>query len=145
MGRGCRIALAVAEPDRIAMAKHDVVGAGSTVYRLVKVVAHGIVIGQVLEVRSIPVLDVIKAHGGRPFAGGCGVGRVLGAEVAGCARPLVPAPTVVSTQGNSAASHPEGLLAVAWLTSAIQLLPHLVEAMHRAGGIGVVGEGVSVG
>ena len=29
--------------------------------------------------------------------------------------------------------------------AAIQLLPHLVEAMHRAGGIGVVGECIAVG
>ena len=139
------IALAVAEPDRVAMAKHDVVGAGSTVYRLVEIVAHRIGIGQVLEVRSVAVLNVIETHGGGTFAGGRGVGRIVGAEVGRllesvCARAYRGFNP--GKQGCVAAGRIRGRCVG---DAAIQLLPHLVEAMHRAGRVGVVGKRRFVG
>ena len=36
------MAFAIAEPDRVAMAEHDVVGTGAAFDRLVEVVAHGV-------------------------------------------------------------------------------------------------------
>ena len=69
--------LAVAEPNGVAMAQHDVVGAGPTVYRLVEVVTHGVVIGQALEIWHVALLHVIKAQSRRAFAGHLGRRRVL--------------------------------------------------------------------
>src|SRR6202000_664053 len=40
MRRNSGVSLAVAEEDHVAMAQHDVVGAGSTVDRLMEVIAH---------------------------------------------------------------------------------------------------------
>ena len=66
-------------------------------------------------------------------------------KFAGCAAPLVPAPTVTSTHENSLPLQPEGLSRRRALDAAVQLLPHLVEAMHRARRVGVVGERAAVG
>ena len=55
-------------------------------------------------------------------------------KLAGCVAPLVPAPTVTSTQENSLPLQPEGLSQ--WrLEAAVELLPHLVEAVHGAGAV----------
>ena len=81
MRRNCRVALAVAEPDHVAVAEHDVVGAGATVDGLVEVVAHRIVISELLEVRHVAVLDVIKAHCRGTFAGGHSTFGKVRAEV----------------------------------------------------------------
>ena len=126
------VAVAVAEPDRVARAEHDVIGAGAAHHRLMIVVAHRIGVGEVLEIRRVALLDVVEAHRGRAFAG-----RRVG-EPAGCAAPLEPAPTVTSTQGKRSARQPEAF-AVRGGGVAIELLPHLEEAMHRARRIGVVG------
>ena len=64
------IALAVAEPDHIAVAEHDVVGAGAAVDRLVEVVAHRVVVGEALEVRRVALLHVVEAERRGAFAGG---------------------------------------------------------------------------
>ena len=64
----------------------------------------------------------------------------------GCAKPLVPAPTVTSTQENKlrvAAREPFGAVDV--IRGAIELLPHLIEAVNGAGSVGVVGEEIAVG
>ena len=47
------IAVAIAEPDGIAVAEHDVVGARAAIDGLVEVVAHRVVVGEVLEVGSV--------------------------------------------------------------------------------------------
>ncbi len=122
------------------MAQHDVVGARAAVDRLVEVVAHREVVGQALEVRRVPVLHVVEAQCGRAFTGRLGGGRVLGAEVgrlrqavgAGAHRRLDP-----GEQGRVAA---RGAVRRRVLQAAVQLLPHLVEAMHRACRVGVVVE-----
>ena len=58
---------------------------------------------------------------------------------AGWGLPLLPAPMVISTQGNRSLVQPDGLAVGASRRGAVGLLPHLVEAMHRAGGVAVVG------
>ena len=68
------IAVPVAEPDRVAVAEHDVVGAGAAVDGLVEVVAHGVVVGQALEVGHVALLHVVEAQRGGAFAGGLGRG-----------------------------------------------------------------------
>ena len=144
VGRGRWVTLAVAEPDRVAVAEHDVIGAGPAVHGLVEVVTHRIGIRQILEVRSVTVLDVIEAHGGRTFASDGGVGRILGAE--GCR--LLKAVCA----GAHGYFHPWKQLCAAAgriagrrvINAAIQLLPHLVETVHRAGRVRVISESVSI-
>src|ERR1700722_19930677 len=63
------VSLAIAEPDHVAMAEHDVVCAGAALHGLVEIVAHGEVVGEELEIWSIPLLNVVEAHGGRAFTG----------------------------------------------------------------------------
>ena len=48
-----RMAVAVAEPDHVAVAEHDVVRAGAAIDGLVEVVAHRVVVGELLEVGSV--------------------------------------------------------------------------------------------
>ena len=50
----------LSEVDHVAVAKHDVIRARTTINRLVEVVAHRVVIGKLLEVRSIAFLDVVE-------------------------------------------------------------------------------------
>src|SRR5260221_9813049 len=57
VGRDGRIAAGVAEPDGIAEAKHDAVEAGAAHCRLVVVVAHGAIVGELLEVWGIFLQD----------------------------------------------------------------------------------------
>ena len=139
------ISLAIAEPDRVAVAEHDVVRARSAVHRLVEVVAHRILVGQLLEVRHVAVLHVVKAQRGRALAGGYSVGRILSAEVRRLRETVRARAHRHFHPGKQCASQPEGLLAEALAAIAIQLLPHLVEAVHRARRIGVIGEGIAVG
>ena len=76
-GGVCGVAVAVAEPDRVAVAEHDVVGAGAAVDGLVEVVAHRVGVGEALEVGRVALLHVVEAQRGRAFTGGRGVGRVV--------------------------------------------------------------------
>ena len=57
----------------------------------------------------------------------------------GCAAPLEPAPIVTSTHGNRSFRQPDGIGWRGVRGGAIHLLEHLVEAVHRAGRVGVVG------
>jgi hypothetical protein len=63
------IAFAVAEPHRVTAPEHDVVGAGAALHGLVKIVAHGVIIGELLEIGHIALLHVVEAHGRRTLAG----------------------------------------------------------------------------
>src|SRR6202020_3558615 len=69
--------------DRVSVAEHDVIGARAAVDRLVEVVAHGIGVSEMLEIRSVAVLNVVEGHGGGTFASCRCRGRVLGTEVGG--------------------------------------------------------------
>ena len=62
-----RVAVAIAEPDRVSVAQHDVIRARAAVDGLVKVVAHRIFIREFLEVRRVALLHVVKAQRGRTF------------------------------------------------------------------------------
>ena len=66
---------------------------------------------------------------------------VVSLKVDDWAKPLEPAPIVVSTQGKRSAVHPLGFDEVALRGVAIHLLPHLVEAVDRAVVVGIVGMG----
>ena len=70
------ISVAIAEPDRVGVAKHDVIGACASKEGLVEVIADGVLIGQALEVGSIALLHVVESEGGRSFAGGLRVGTL---------------------------------------------------------------------
>ena len=72
---------AVAKPDHVAVAEHDVIRARAAVDRLVEVVAHRVIVREALEVRSIALLNVIEPHRGRAFSGRLRRGRVFRAEV----------------------------------------------------------------
>ena len=105
------------------------VGTGAAHHRLVEIVADRILIGQRLEVRRITILDVIKSHGRGSLAGGCDV-KICGLRLTIRAR----------SHGNF---HPREQRGIATrlifisgvLDAAIQLLPHLVEAVNRTGGV----------
>ncbi len=56
------MARAVAEPSGIARTERDVVRAGATFDRLVEVVAHREVVGEVLEVRRVTLGHVVESH-----------------------------------------------------------------------------------
>src|SRR5579872_1210010 len=75
MRRNRGMPVAVAEPDHVAVTEHDVVGAGAAVDGLVEVIAHGVVVGEGLEVGCVALLDVIEAEGGGAFAGEGGFGN----------------------------------------------------------------------
>ena len=136
--RNFRVAVAVAEPDRVAVAEHHVVGAGSALGRLVVVVAHRVAVGELLQIGRVALLDVVEAHRGRAFAGrrmvNGGLRRAVGAR----------ADRRLSTQGNRSDRQPQPLVAIGGCGVAVELLPHLEEAMHRARRIGVVGVSLRV-
>ena len=140
------VAVAIAEPDGVAVAQHDVIRAGAAIHGLVEVVAHRVIVGEALEVRGVAVLDVVEAHRRGSFAGGqWQLERIFGAEVrrlrdAVCARADRDFHPGEQSRRRSRKGSRDGLA-----DAAIELLPHLVEAMHRAGGIRVVGKGAAVG
>ena len=115
----------VVEPDRVAGAEHDVVGAGAAVNRLVIIVAHRIGVGELLEIGHVPLLDVEKAHRRRTlFIGEAGRRRL--AVAAGADRRFDPWEEVVLADRGTRER------------AAVELLPHLVEAVDRALHINVV-------
>src|SRR6266481_2867487 len=61
--RSCRNAIAVGPENGVAAAQHDVVSPRTAHERLMKVVAHGVLIGEALENRSVSGLDVVEGHG----------------------------------------------------------------------------------
>ena len=77
---------AVGEVDGIAVAEHDVVGAGAALHGLVEVVAHRVGVGEILEVGSVALLHVVEAERGGAFTGGGGAGQVVDVEIGGLLR-----------------------------------------------------------
>ena len=73
-----RMARAVAEPEEIAVAEHDVIHPRAAVDRLMIVVAHRELIGEALEIRRIAVLHVVEAERLGTLARGRRAGRVVG-------------------------------------------------------------------
>ena len=123
----------VAEPDGVAGAQHDVIRAGASHHGLMEVVAHREVVGEGLQVGRIALQHVVEAHGGRAFTGGGVVeaGRLRLAIGASADRGLQPRATSRSCiRWDSLRVRTRGL--------AVELLPHLVEAVDRAVVVGVV-------
>jgi hypothetical protein len=55
MGRLGGVAIRVTEPDRIAIAEHDVIGSGTALNRLMEVIAHRTGVGVMSEIAASPV------------------------------------------------------------------------------------------
>ena len=131
------MALAVAVPDRIGEAELDMVGHSAAHHGLMEIVAQRVVIGQALHVRSIAFEHVKELHGSGTFARANEVGRrkkIAGrrAIAAGADGYFNPRKQVVLAAARIFSGRRREV--------AIRLLPHLVEAVHRAIGIIVVGE-----
>src|SRR6266478_6732347 len=129
------IAIRVAEPDRIAKAKHDAVQTGSAHSWLMVVVAHGVIVGELLEVGHVALQNVIEAHDCATLAGGFCSRRIVGAEVGRLGLAIH-----VRTYGNCSPGKKIGFAATrirlcGISNIAVGLLPHLVEAVNRAGGV----------
>jgi hypothetical protein len=69
-GRSGDVAVAIAIPQSIGVAEHDVVGAGAAHYGLMHVVVQGVVVSQKLHVRSVALLHVVETQRVGAFAGG---------------------------------------------------------------------------
>jgi len=118
--------------DGVAKAEHDVVGTGTAHDGLVEVVADGVLIGELFEVRGVALRHVVEAHGGGAFAGG-GVAEGAGlrlAVAAGADGGLNPREEVVQAAA--------GVVLGGVVGVAVGLLPHLEEAVDGAVGVGVV-------
>src|SRR4051812_31928949 len=113
MRRRQGIAVAIAEPDRVASTEHDVVGAGAAFHRLMKIIAHRISVGELLEIGHVPLLDVVEAH----RRGALFIGKIRWRREAVAARTdglFDPSEKVIlATEGGGA----------------VELLPHLVKAV----------------
>lgn len=83
------VAVAIAEPDGIAEEEQDFVEARAAHHGLVIVVADGVVVGQILGVRGVALLHVVKAHRRCAFASGYFTGSVIPAEVRGLGLPVI--------------------------------------------------------
>ena len=126
-----RFAGRIAVPDHVGMAEHDVIRAGAAVHGLVKVVAHRVIVRKALQVRDVALLHVVEPERARALSGRRGVRRILGAEVlglrgavgAGADRHLHPGEQLPGAAGRILARRSGDV--------AIDLLPHLIEAMHR--------------
>jgi hypothetical protein len=64
------VAMGIAEEESITKTQHDAVGSGAAHYWLVVVIAHGVGVGQIVQVWRIAFLHVVKAHGGGTFTSG---------------------------------------------------------------------------
>src|SRR5208337_1732271 len=125
-----RVAFAVAEPDRIAGAQHDVVGAGAAEDRLMVIVAHRVGVRERLQIGRVALLNIEKEHRRRTFANI--VGGLRRAVGAGGDGGLDPGKEIMAATRRVVLGRGAG--------GAIELLPHLEQAMHGARRVGVVRE-----
>jgi len=126
--RGSGNARPIAEPDCVAGAHHDVIGAGAAQDGLVVVVAHRVAVGERFQIGRVAGLDVEKRHRSRSFADPAG--RLRCAVGAGGNGALDPREKIGAAAGR-----------IGWGRSrrgAVELLPHLEQAVDRARGVGVV-------
>ena len=119
------------------------IGAGAAIDGLVEVIAHREIVREKLEVGHIALLNVVKTEGGRTFTRSYGrARRPFCAEV--CRQ--WQAVEFLRGAGSGSYFDPREQLGVATgriletrvLQAAIQLLPHLVEAMDRTCRIRVI-------
>ena len=127
------------------MAKHDVVGAGAAVDGLVEVVAHRVLVRQAREIGRVTLLHVVEAERGRTFSRGHCAWCILGAEGLGLRSAVGTGADGHFDPGEQIAGAAGRIVPAGGALAAIQLLPHLVEAMHRARGVALVGERIAVG
>src|SRR5712664_509273 len=132
-----RCASSIAKPDGVAKAKHDAVGASAAHDGLVIVVAHRITIGEFLEIGHVTLQDVVEAHGGRAFTRCFRGRRIIGAEVRRLRRAIYVGADGQFGPGEKISKAAAGIVVSRVSGVAIELLPHLVEAMDGAGGVGV--------
>ena len=126
-GRG--IAVAVGIIQRVGIAEHHHVGEGSAHHRLMVVVVERVFAGQLRQIGRVALGDVVEAHRDIAFLQQRGRRRVWRriAVAAGGDRLLDPGEEIGLA---SARILPRDLRGVA-----VELLPHLVEAMHRAAAV----------
>src|SRR5579883_1500003 len=124
------IAFAIAVPNSIADPNHHRIRTSTTHDRLMVVVADGVSVSQRFEVWHIPIIDVVEAHGGGTLF--IREGRKRLAIAAGSNTYLNPREKIVETA--------TGIVCTSMVNVAINLLPHQIEAMHRASGIGIIGD-----
>src|SRR6266851_229629 len=106
------------------------------------VVANGVIVGELREVGHVALQDVVEAHGCGAFTCGFRGRRIVGAEIGRLGQAVD-----VRTNGELGPDKEIGLAAggirfCGISDVAIGLLPHLIEAVNRAGCIGVPCEGV---
>ena len=136
--------VSVAEPDGIAVTQHDVISARAAVYRLVEVVTHRVRVRKLLEIRHIAALHVVEPKGRGAFTGGLCLGRILGTEIGRLWQAIGPRPHRDLDPGEQAAVAARRTLRGGVLQRAVQLLPHLVEAVDGTRSVGVVNKALAV-
>ena len=136
--------VSVAEPNGIAVTQHDVIGACAPVYRLVEVVTHRVRVRELLEIRHIAALHVVEPKGGGAFAGGLRLRGILGAEIGWLWQAVGARSHRDFNPGEQAAVAAGRTLRRGVLQRAVQLLPHLVEAVDGTRSVGVVNKALAV-
>ncbi len=111
-----REAFSVAEVNRIPGTEHQVIGAGATHERLMKIVAGSKLVGEFLKQWRIAGIDIIKRQ------------RIAAAVISAPACNRDEWVQIVQA------------IAVVFSGAAIRLLPHLEKAMDRVAAVGVVGQ-----
>ena len=128
------VAAGIAEEEGITKTQHDAVGSGAAHHWLVVVIAHGVGVGQIVQVWRIAFLHVVKAHGGGTFTSGAIIeidGQ--GLSVCACSHGYF----YPWEQVRFAAA---GIFGGGVFDVAIFLLPHLVKAVYRACSVIIVRE-----
>ncbi len=125
--RRCRgSALPVAPKDGVAETEHDVVGAGAAHHGLVKIVAHGKLVGETLQNRSIAGLHVVEGH------------RVSAAIVVDCAAAKWVRNVRVRDKRIQIVQATGRIVARRVADIAVRLLPHFKEAVSSVAGEGII-------
>src|SRR5258708_36388522 len=125
--------LAIAPENGVAAAQHYVVRSRASHERLMKIVAHRVLVGEALQEGDITILHVVEGHRIAPaiVIHLVGNGKAGGIDFAGI-RGDDEGIQVLQATGRIL---PRGIPA-----SAIRLLPHLEEAVRSVSVIGVVGQ-----
>src|SRR5260370_11447123 len=131
--RRCGSAIASGPEDRVAGAEHHMIGAGAAHEGLMKIVAHGELVGEALEDRSISGLDVVEGTGVPPsiLINLVGNRKTEGINFARIRGDDERIQVVQATRG---------IVARGVLDAAIRLLPHLEEPVRGIAGVGIVGQ-----
>jgi hypothetical protein len=133
IGRRSRdVSVTVAVVHSVGVTEHDVIRAGATHNGLVHIVAEGVVVGEELHVRSVATLNVIDSESSRTFA------RRLVREGIRLRISIAARSDGDFGPGEQVGQATAGVVCRGGQCGAIFLLPHLIEAMHRTGGVCIV-------